>query len=299
MLAAMQTELPRVAKGLEAALRQPGSYKSPWPEMPLSSSLAAKSASTRLMSEDGRTGFILLRLLEEDNQSFAQNDESIKVLRQLTADVRSRHPGTKIGLTGLPIIEHDEMQSSEKSMSAATFLSFAGVLAVMIVAFGGCRHAILPMAALCVAMVWTCGCVTLTIGYVNVLSIAFASILFGMGIDYGIYYVARYLQVREETPSTSEALARTTSLVGPGILTGALTSTISFLAAGLTDFPGVSQLGIIAGCGILLCWLGEATLLPAAIRLMDSDGDRQGSSAGAAGPAVLAAAALRLSAASA
>ena len=90
----------------------------PWPEMPLSESLAAQSASTRLISDDGRTGFILLRFLEEDKQSFAQNDESIKVLRQLTADVRSRHPGTKIGLTGLPIIEYDEMQSSEKSMSA-------------------------------------------------------------------------------------------------------------------------------------------------------------------------------------
>ena len=47
-------------------------------------------------------------------------------------------------------------------------------------------------------MVWACGCITLTIGYVNVLSIAFASILFGLGIDYGIYYVARYLQVRRE-----------------------------------------------------------------------------------------------------
>jgi uncharacterized protein len=276
ILAAVQTELPRAAKGLEAALRHPGSYKSPWPEMPLSSALAAKSASTRLISEDGRTGFILLRFLEADNQSFTQNDGSVKILRELAADVQSRHAGTKVGLTGLPIIEHDEMQSSEKSMSLATFLSFAGVMAVMIIAFGGCRHAVLPMAALCVAMVWACGCVTLLIGYVNVLSIAFASILFGMGIDYGIYYVARYLQVRERTTSTSEALARTTALVGPGILTGALTSTISFLAAGLTDFPGVSQLGIMAGCGILLCWLGEATLLPAAIRLTDKDGNRAG-----------------------
>ena len=145
----MQTELPRVTKGLEAgAAAGRARYKSPWPEMSFSSPLAAESASTRLISDDGRTGFILLRLLEEDKQSFAQNDESIKVLRQLAADVRSRHPGTKIGLTGLPIIEHDEMQSSEKSMSAATILSFVGVLAVMIVAFGGFRHAIMAMAAL-------------------------------------------------------------------------------------------------------------------------------------------------------
>ncbi len=275
ILAAMQTELPRVMSGLSAALGQTGGYKSPWPEMSFSHPLAAEAASTRLMAEDGRMGFILLRLLEEDKQSFAQNAESIKVLRQLTTEVQTRYPGTKIGLTGLPIIEFDEMRSSEKSMSAATVLSFLGVLAVMIVAFGGFRHATMAMAALVIGMVWACGCITLTIGYVNILSIAFASILLGLGIDYGIYYVARYLQVRETTASTSEALVETAGTVGPGVLTGALTSAIAFFAAGLTEFPGVSQLGLIAGGGILLCWLAQSTVLPAMIRLSDADGIRE------------------------
>ena len=272
-MAAMQTELPRVINGLAAALgTRPEAYKSPWPEMSLSSPLAAEAASTRLMSDDGRMGFVLLRFMEEDRQSFAQNSESIKVLRQLTADVQARHPGTKIGLTGLPIIEYDEMRSSEKSMSVATILSFLGVLAVMIVAFGGFRHATMAMVALVVGMVWACGCITLTVGYVNILSIAFASILFGLGIDYGIYYVARYLQLRETTESTSQALVETAAIAGPGILTGAITSAIAFFAAGLTEFPGVSQLGMIAGGGVLLCWLAEATVLPAMIRLTDADG---------------------------
>ena len=275
ILAALQTELPRVISGLSAALGQAGEYKSPWPEMSFSNPLAAEAGSGRLMSDDGRMGFILLRLLEEDKQSFAQNAGSINVLRQLTSDVQTRFPGTKIGLTGLPIIEYDEMRSSEKSMSAATILSFLGVLAVMIVAFGGFRHSVMAMAALVVAMVWASGCIALTVGHVNILSIAFTSILMGLGIDYGIYYVARYLQLRENTASTSRALVKAAGTVGPGILTGALTSAIAFFAAGLTDFPGVSQLGLVAGGGILLCWLAEATVLPAMIRLADADGLRE------------------------
>lgn len=274
MLAAMQTELPRLTNGLGAALGSPGSYKSPWPEMPFSAASQEDAASTRLLSEDGRMGFLLLRFLEEDRQSFAQNIESIRVLREITAKVQSQHPGTKIGLTGLPIIEFDEMNSSEESMSYATILSFVGVLAVMIVAFGGIRHAVLPMVALVAGTLWTCGYTTLAIGHINVLSIAFASILFGMGIDYGIYYVTRYLQLRVQTTSTSEALIATTGVVGPGILTGACTSAIAFLAAAFTDFPGVSQLGLIAGSGVLLCWLGETVMLPAMIRLTDHDGPR-------------------------
>ena len=275
IVAAIQTELPRVMKGLTAALGQAGPYKSPWPEMSFSSPLAPEATSMRLISDDGRMGFVLLRFLEEDRQSFAQNNESIKTLRQLTAEVQSQHPGTKIGLTGLPIIEYDEMRSSEKSMSVATVVSFLGVLAVMIVAFGGFRHATMAMTALVVGMVWACGYITLTVGYVNILSIAFASILLGLGIDYGIYYVARYLQQREHTESTSQALVETAAIAGPGILTGAVTSAIAFFAAWLTEFPGVSQLGMIAGGGVLLCWLAEATVLPAMIRLTDADGVKE------------------------
>jgi hopanoid biosynthesis associated RND transporter like protein HpnN len=273
MLAAMGAELPHMAQGLKAALEQNGPYQSPWPAMALPEALATQSATTRLISKDGRTGFILLRFLEEDKQSFAQNDTSIKALRQLTADVRARHPGTKIGLTGVPILEHDEMQSSEKSMSAATFLSFVGVLAVIIVAFGGFRHGIMAMVTLVMGMIWACGAIALTVGYVNVLSIAFGSILFGLGIDYGIYYVARYLQLRRDTDSTTEALVATAAGTGPGVLTGAVTAALAFFAAGLTEFPGVAQLGMIAGGGVLLCWLAEATVLPAMIQLFDADGE--------------------------
>jgi len=272
LAAALQSELPRIAAGLTAALSGAKAYKSPWPDVSPPKQLAEEAKSTRLISDDGRMGFILLRLLEEDRQSFAQNSGSIQTLRNIAADVQLRQRGVKIGLTGLPIIEYDEMRASEDSMSLATAISFFGVLAVMVVAFGALRHSIMAMTALVLSMFWACGGITLTIGYVNVLSIAFASILFGMGIDYGIYYIARYLQLRAETASTSEALVQTSGMVGPGILTGACTSAIAFSAAGLTDFPGVSQLGWIAGGGVLLCWLAESTMLPAMIRLIDADG---------------------------
>lgn len=233
------------------------------------------SGATRLISDDGGTGFVLLKLMEEDTQSFAQNSESIDALRRITTEIEARHPDAKIGLTGLPVIEYDEMRSSEKSMTLATILSFLGVLAVMIVAFGGFRHSIIAMASLVVGMIWACGYVTLTIGHLNILSIAFGSILLGLGIDYGVYYVAHYLQHRKRTDSTSLALVRTAAGAGPGILTGAVTAAVAFLVAGLTEFPGVAQLGLLAGGGIILCWLAQVTVLPALIRLVDADGEKE------------------------
>jgi hopanoid biosynthesis associated RND transporter like protein HpnN len=270
MLMAMQKELPRMMNGLTAAFGPSGQYQSPWPDMNFSSPLTAQSASPRLMAEDGKMGFVLLKLLEEDKQGFAQNNESINALRRLAAEVMARHPDTKIGLTGLPIIEYDEMKSSEQSMSAATIISFVGVFLVIVIAFGGLRHSFMAMTALVVGMILACGCITLTVGHVTILSIAFGSILFGLGIDYGIYYVSRYLELRETVDSVSDALVETASSAGPGITMGALTSAIAFFAAGFTDFPGVAQLGIVAGGGILLCWVAQMTILPAMIRLFDT-----------------------------
>jgi hopanoid biosynthesis associated RND transporter like protein HpnN len=274
-LAALQQELPRFVEGLRSALAGERPAKSLWPDMSLPKALAEQSAETRLTADDGRSGFILLRFVEADTQSFTQNNRGIAALRQLAAETQQRHPGVKVGLSGLPVIEHDEMLSSERSMTAATLLSFFGVLAVMIVAFGGWRHSTMAMGVLTAAMVCTCGGVALAVGHVNVLTIAFGSILFGMGIDYGIYFIAQYLRERKHTELTDVALTRTARLIGPGILAGAATSTISFLAAGMTDFPGVAQLGLIAAAGIMLCWLAQSTVLPALIRLTDRDGPRR------------------------
>lgn len=268
-LAGMKEQLGRMSRGLSAVLGPEGEYRSPWPDMGPAGAALGELGVRHLLENDGRIGFVLLRLVKEDTQNFAQNGEAIDGLKRLAAQMRTRHPHVKIGLTGLPVIEHDEMQSSESSMSLATILSFLGVLAVLIVAFGAFRHSLMAMGALVVGMIWACGCITLTIGHVNVLSIAFGSILLGLGIDYGTYYVARYLELRNAGRSARDAIIETAGGAGPGITTGAVTSAIAFFATGFTEFSGVAQLGIIAGGGVLLCWLAQMTVLPAMILLAD------------------------------
>ena len=125
---------------------------------------------------------------------------------------------------------------------------------------------------LLVGMAWAFGYVTLTVGHLNILSVSFTVTMIGIGIDYGIYYVARYLQLRTEKYECEPALLETSRGAGPAITTGALTTAVAFFAAGLTSFTGVAELGIIAGGGILLCAVAELTLLPAAIALMDRSG---------------------------
>lgn len=269
--AAGREKLERLAASLGESLGQRRRYQSPWPEMPSSFAILSELNSDYLLTKQGQLGFVLLRLARGQD-GFNHYTEATDVLRSLIAHTQARHPGTKIGLTGLPIMENDEMRSSQSSMFWASAVSMLGVGLLFVAGFGGARHALLANLILLVGMAWAFGYVTLSVGHLNILSVSFTVTMIGIGIDYGVYYVARYLQLRSEGLECEEALLETARGAGPAILTGAVTTAIAFFAAGFTSFKGVAELGIIAGGGLLLCAAAELIMLPASIYLIDRSG---------------------------
>lgn len=265
----MSSDIERLSESLLVALNQPRHYRSPWPEMPSSFATLSELSSEYLLMQEGRLGFVLLRLATGGDDSFARGTEATETLRRLISQISARYPNIEIGLTGLPIMENDEMRASQQSMLWASCLSLAGVALLFVAGFGGIRHALLANLVLLMGMCWAFGYVTLTVGHLNILSVSFAVALIGIGIDFGVHYVARYLQLRERVRSARDALLMTSTSISPAITTGAVTTAIAFFAAGLTDFIGVAELGFIAGGGILLCAVSQLFVLPAVIYLVD------------------------------
>ena len=262
-------ELERLTESLLMSVNEQGRrYRSPWPGLPASLAMISELSNEHLLADQGRLGFVLLRLAEGDDK-LAPRSEAIDELRRLIDDLQERHPDTHIGLTGLPVMENDEMRASQSSMAWASLVSLGGVALVVIAGFGGVRHALLANFVLLIGMAWAFGYVTLAVGHLNILSVTFTVTLIGIGIDFGTYYVARYMQLRREHHSCAEAVVETSRAVGPSISTGAITTAIAFFAAGLTSFTGVAELGIIAGGGLLLCAIAQLVVLPASIYLMD------------------------------
>ncbi|KKK57905.1 hypothetical protein LCGC14_3049780, partial [marine sediment metagenome] len=132
-------------------------------------------------------------------------------------------------------MENDEMRASQTAMLQASGLSLFGVACLFIAGFGGLRHPLVTVGSLLLALAWAFGYITMAIGHLNILSIAFAVILIGLGIDFGIHYVARYLQLRKTIHRSDDALAETALSVGPGIVTGAITTAIAVFMAGFTS----------------------------------------------------------------
>jgi hopanoid biosynthesis associated RND transporter like protein HpnN len=260
--------LDRLASGVASSLGPQPRYQSPWPDMAAGIEMPGQLSSGYLLAPDGRMGFVLLRLAPGEDQ-FAKGTEATDALRTRIGQIQQRHPATKIGLTGLPILENDEMRASSSSMAWASLISFIGVAVLFVAGFGGIRHALLANLVLLLGMAWSFGYVTLAVGHLNILSVSFTVTLIGIGIDYGIHYISRYLQLRRQGQDCHAALLATSRGISPAIATGAVTTAVSFYAAAFTSFTGIAELGMIAGGGILLCAVAELVVLPAAVLLVD------------------------------
>ena len=139
-------------------------------------------------------------------QQLIPNAAPIGRLRRVVAELEARYPDVRIGVTGMPILEFDEMQSSQRDMTVASILSLVGVVVLLVLGYGSFRYALLAVVVLLFGMAWTFGFVTLVIGHLNLLSVSFAVILIGLGIDFGIHYLARFCRLRSEgQPSAAGA----------------------------------------------------------------------------------------------
>ena len=257
---------------LDNAITQANNYVSPLPDLASVAHVSKElTEDSYMLANQGKDGIVTLWLQKNQATSnFAEYDAALGELRHVVADAKLRHPNITIGLTGMPVMENDEMESSQSAMTFAGILSFVGVGLLYIAGFGCVRHPLLALAALLLPMIWAFGYIVLSVGHLNILSSAFATIVIGLGSDYGVYYTAQYLRLRGQKLSTREAILETSRTVGPGLVTSAVATAAAFYGLGMSEFPGISELGIIAGGGILLCWLAAVVTLPALLEWSDA-----------------------------
>jgi predicted RND superfamily exporter protein len=199
-------------------------------------------------------------------------EAAIASIRRVIDEVSERHPGFEIGLTGIEVVEADETEAAERDSMRASILAAVLIAVLLVLAFWSFRTPALLLCSLLVAMAWSFGYLTLAIGHLQVISVVFAVILLGLGVDFGIHLLSRFERVRHDHPDGpdgfAEALRDTLEVAGPGVVTGALTTAAALSTTMLTDFRGVAEMGHIAAVGVLLCLLSMFTVLPALLRLL-------------------------------
>jgi len=122
---------------------------------------------------------------------------------------------------------------------------------------------------LIISLMWTFGLTYFYLGMLNTMTSVLFVILFGLGIDYGIHFYARYIELRSSGMNVHDAIMETNSKTGEAILVSAFTTAAALYILMLADFRGFSEFGFISGTGILLALMGMLYILPALLVIFD------------------------------
>lgn len=190
-------------------------------------------------------------------------------LRQQISKLQKKYPDLTIGVTGRPVLQFDEMQTSGEGTIWASLISLFGISLLFMLFFKQARRPLYAVLCLVGGISWTLGFVTLALGKLNLLNITFGAILLGLGIEFGIHFLFRYMQERVGGKSTNEAIIQTILSTTGAIFTGAITASVAFFSALFTDFLGLKELGLVAGVGVLLCLISQIVTLPALLVVAD------------------------------
>ncbi|MGA1466826.1 MAG: MMPL family transporter [Phycisphaerales bacterium] len=232
--------------------------------------LATPPPAEYLRSDTGRLYFVTILPRKDFNRLDAIR-EPLAAIRAAIDDVRAEFPQVEIGLTGKPVLQADELETTDRDMVRSASVAAAIIAILFMVVFRGVRRPLLAVVAFAIAFGWSYGVATLAVGHLNLLSIVFMLVLVGVGLDYGVHVVARFMEARRRRLA-SGAIRETMRTAVPGNITGSLTSAAVFLLALTTNFQGLRELGLIAGTGLLLCVVAMTIDLPALLWLTERRG---------------------------
>jgi uncharacterized protein len=260
--------LQMILEQIEQRLDRPTPYRSPWGTL-FSFGRDAEADAGYFLSEDKSLLFVLVETPKGNKGSFVGDQEAITTVRDAVERLRPVFPNVQAGVTGGPVLSNDEMSAAFEDSKVATVLSFVLTLGLMWLCFFRVGKPTLMLVVLAVSIAWSMGVTTLFVGHLTIFSVMFISIVVGLGVDYGTYFLFRYEEEIFLGRNLREALERTAGRAGPAILLGALTAAATFYVLMLTDFRGIKEFGFIAGSAIMLSWLSMMTFFPAVLVLMD------------------------------
>jgi hopanoid biosynthesis associated RND transporter like protein HpnN len=171
--------------------------------------------------------------------------------------------GITIHLTGDVVLNDEQFATVTQGMGLA--LGVAVVLVALLL-YGALRSVKMSLAiliTLVVGLLGTAAFAAVAVGQLNLISVAFAILFVGIAVDFGIQFSVRYRAQRHETDDFALALSGTGRLVGPALALAALAAASGFFSFLPTSYRGVSELGIIAGFGMIIAVFFNLTLLPA------------------------------------
>jgi hypothetical protein len=169
----------------------------------------------------------------------------------------------RVRLTGPVPMNDDQFATIKENAVLNAVVTIGVVLFILWMALRWMRIIFAVFVSLVVGLSVTAALGLLLVGTLNLISVYFAVLFIGLGVDFGIQFSVRYRAERHEVDGLYEALLHSGRRAGAPLTLAGLATAAGFLSFLPTAYRGLSELGLIAGLGMLIAFISSITLLPA------------------------------------
>jgi uncharacterized protein len=231
--------------------------------------------SDKPLTDSDRRAFIEFKPVLDYN-TLEPGREATDAIRQAARDLNvAGEYGARVRLTGPVPIANEEFATVQDGALVNGIGTVLVVLVILWMALHSPKIIFAVFVNLFIGLSITTAVGLMMVGSLNLLSIAFAVLFVGLGVDFGIQYSVRYRSERFKSDDLRAALEKAAERSAVPLSLAAMATAAGFLSFLPTDYKGISELGAIAGVGMLVAFTSSITVLPALLNLLNPPGEKE------------------------
>ena len=231
--------------------------------------------SDRPLTDSDRRAFIEFKPILDYN-ALEPGKDATDAIRQAARDLNlAGEYGARVRLTGPVPIANEEYATVQDGAIVNGIGTVLVVLVILWMALHSSKIIFAVFLNLFIGLSLTTAVGLMMVGSLNLLSVAFAVLFVGLGVDFGIQYSVRYRSERFKSNDLRLALEQAAERSAVPLSLAAMATAAGFLCFLPTDYKGISELGEIAGAGMLIAFTSSITVLPALLRLLNPPGEKE------------------------
>lgn len=231
----------------------------PWEARAELASGVAARAGGEFAAEGGRARLVVA---QPRGSAFVSADAEA-AMDDIDGAIRAAaRPGISVEVAGGHAIAYATERLLKRDLAVSGSLSLVLASVAFVVTFRRVRALAAVLPPLVVGTLWTTGLAALLPAGLNALTIAFAAVVVGVGVDTGVHVYAALLEARRAGHVGADAarIARTT--MWTPTLTAAGVAAVAFASLGLSGLRPMQELGLLCGAGELLTTLAILLITP-------------------------------------
>jgi hopanoid biosynthesis associated RND transporter like protein HpnN len=231
--------------------------------------------SNKPLTDADRRAFIEFKPILDFN-ALEPGKDATDAIRQAARDLNfAGEYGARVRLTGPVPIANEEFATVADGAVTNGIGTVLVVLFILWMALHSAKIISAVFINLFIGLSITTAVGLMMVGSLNLLSIAFAVLFVGLGVDFGIQFSVRYRSERFKSNNLQTALEKAAEYSAIPLSLAAMATAAGFLSFLPTDYKGVSELGKIAGVGMLVAFVSSITVLPAMLSLLNPPGEKE------------------------